>query len=289
MKVRNKINRLTNVLLIIISLSTILSFYYLNLSQQINHDVIPVKTSRYVPPKTVKIDLTKDHFIIATGEYEPYVYTENGIPKGYEYEMMVAVLDEMGVDYEIQFMSWARGLYLLETGEVFGTFPYAVTEERSLNYIATDSLIDATKRRDYFYYYDSGKSDFSLETMEDLKKYKVGGISGYYYTQIYDEMGLEYDVAIDEMESFNKLKEGRIDTFPLNPKVGDAIIKRYFPNDKDKFKKAKLTLAVDNPGDRLMISKSDPRGEAFILLFNQIFYKLRSNGIIYQYYNDLIP
>lgn len=289
MKVRNKINRLTNFLLIVISLSTFVSFYYLSLSQQVKDDVIPIKTSRYVAPQEIKIDLTNDHFVIATGEYEPYVYTENGISKGFEYEMMIAVLDEMGVDYEIQFMSWARGLYLLETGEVFGTFPYAVTEERAEKYLATDSLIDTTKRRDYFYYYDSGDNEFLLETMEDLKKYKVGGISGYYYTQIYDNMGLEYDISIDEMESFNKLKEGRIDTFPLNPKVGDAIINRYFANEKDNFKKSTLSLAVDNPGDRLMISKKDPRAEAFILLFNQTFYKLRSSGIIYQYYNDLMP
>lgn len=270
-------------LLIIISFLTIIIGLWISKPEEILSTVVPIKTTKYNSTHETYFEPKLDHYIIVTGEYEPYVYTEKGVNKGFEYEMMVKILEEMDIDYEIQMMSWARGLYLLNTGDAFGTFPYSETSKREQKYVFTDSLIDVKDRKTYFYYYQKENAPFVLDSVEDLKRYKVGGISGYYYTQIYDELGINYDLSIDKIECFSKLKEGRIETVPIDPIVAEALINKYFPDDKEAFKRSDFAFSVPVSGDRLMINKEDPRAETFITQFNQVLYKLKSSGVLNPY------
>ncbi|MBF4694639.1 substrate-binding periplasmic protein [Fusibacter ferrireducens] len=265
-------------MLIIISLMAVFMGLWMNRPEAVLNTVVPVKTTKYNADKTY-FEPNLDRYIIATGEYEPYIYTENGVNKGFEYEMLIEIFKEMEIDYEIRTMSWVRGLYNLNTGDAFAVFPYAKTSEREQSCIFTDSLIDVEDRKVYFYYYQKEERPFVLQSIEDLKRHRLGGISGYYYTEIYDELGLEYDQSNDKIECFTKLKEGRIDTVALNPVVAEALINRYFPEDKAAFKKSDFSFTVPPSGDRLMINREDPRAEAFVEQFNQAFHKLKDSGM----------
>ncbi|GAU75540.1 putative periplasmic binding protein [Fusibacter sp. 3D3] len=264
---------------------TIVIGLWLNTAEEVAHTIIPIKTIQYSLADKVEFEPNLDHYTIVTGDYEPYVYTENGETKGFEYEIMVKILEEMEVDYEVQIMSWSRGVYALNSGSAFGIFPYFKTAEREEQYFFSDSLIDATNRKLYFYYYQKEDAPFELNSDEDLKQYKVGAIYGYYYTQIYDELGLEYDLSIDELECFRKLKEGRIQTVPIDPVVASALINRYFSEDMNAFKRSEFSFSEPSYGDHLMINKADPRAESFVVRFNQAFHKLKSSGQLDSYYD----
>ena len=261
-----------------ITLLTAFTGLWMSRPKETLNTVIPIKTTKYNAVSESHFEPNLDHYIIVTGEYEPYVYTEKGVNKGFEYETMIKVLEAMDIDYEIQMISWARGLYLLNEGDAFGIFPYFRTEEREQMYSFTDALNDFDNAKQYFYYYQREDKPFELNSVEDLRHYKVGAISGHYYTQIYDELGLEYDLSIDKVECFSKLKEGRIETVPMDPLVAEALINRYFPEDKEAFKKSDFAFMTPTSGDHLMINKQDPRAEAFIDQFNQVLYELKSSG-----------
>ncbi len=281
-KTGNKMNKrasmAANLLLMLITIGMLTSFYYLRLTENRVDRPIPVKTVLYSTPENLDFD-TSGPLVFVSGEYEPYIYTENGEIKGSEYELVKAVLDDMGVDYEIRMMSWARGLYLMDIGDAFAAFPYYRTREREAIYLFSDSLID-TERVDYFYYYSEDDSadevGVQLDNFGDLNQYKVGGIEGYYYISVFDNLGIPYDLSIDEVECFQKLKEGRIDVFPISKISAEAVINRHFEGDKSNFKRSSFSIRTDYDGEYLMVKRENSKAQAFIMAFNQSLYKIKS-------------
>lgn len=276
-------NIIVNILLLGITLLAVWTYFLIEEQSAVQVENSVIYTKKYKPLSETTYDVQDKKFIIVTGEYEPYVYSEDGVIKGFEYDMMVAILDEMGVDYEIQMMSWARGIYLLENGRVFGAFPYSMGKERELLYKYTDSLINAKTRRDYFFSYGD---KIKINDFDDLKRYKIGAVNGSYYINMFEDYILEYDISITELETLKKLREGRIDLVPMNPIVAKALIERHFSEDADSFYRSDFSIASEAPGDHLIVNRDDPRAEPFILLFNQVFYKLRTTGELQRYYNS---
>ncbi|EKD25495.1 MAG: extracellular solute-binding protein [uncultured bacterium (gcode 4)] len=249
-------------------------------------EVIPIQTRLYDDTKDHISFENKEQLIFVTSEYRPYVYMENGEIKGIVGEMMTTTLDEMGADYDILVYSWTRGQYLLDMGEIFGAFPYAITDARLEKYIFTDSMLDVKKAKDIFYYYSEDTQALSNLEFEDLQKYRVGGIGGYYYLDDLDQLGISYDLSSNEAECFKKLVEGRIDLFPIDERVGDDFIKRNYPELEQNFHKSNLYFKAKNPGNYIMLNKNHPLSERFTLAFNQMFYQLRTTGKIYNDFDE---
>ena len=216
---------------------------------------------------------------ITTGFYPPYVYEEDGKITGLDYDILIAVLDEMGVKYKIEMLSWARGLYLLDSGDAFATFPYARSESREESYIFSDKFYDVDRYYE-FYTYDEDSSFTIINDLEDLKRMKLGAVKGYFYLDLFDSYGLDYDISIDEKEALMKLREGRIDTFPMNPFVAKYFIETYFPQDVESFRTNELRLDLPEMGDFLMLDKENQYAEDFLTEFNRVLETLEENGTI---------
>ncbi|MCK8058340.1 MULTISPECIES: ABC transporter substrate-binding protein [unclassified Fusibacter] len=222
-----------------------------------------------------------DKLQFTTNEYPPYAYTENGQAKGISYEIMVAVLDDMGLDYEIQFTSWARAVHLLDQGRTFGVFPAAISADRVEDYVFSDLLIDDKRNQSLVYEFDPSKTAKSrMNRVDELSFFKVGAVMSYYYLPDLESKGIDIDLCVDEIECLTKLKDGKISYAVLDPKVADFYIDRVFSDFKDGFIKTDITISHETVGDGLMLSQNNNLRAEFVKSFNNTLEKLNQNGTI---------
>lgn len=246
-----------------------------------NNRVWPILTEQFDPKTVAHHPLDSPQLTIATGDYPPYVYMENGNIKGIAYNALVTVLEDMGVDYRIEVRSWARGLHDLNRGMAFAVFPYAVTDERELSYAFSDPFYDISLRKDIFFVSTENKKIKAMpEKLADLKHLKVGGIYGYYYLKTFESLGFSVDLSVTELECLQKLHSGKIDIAIFDPFVAEYLIDKHFQSEAQTFVKTDLTMQAEQAGDYLMLDKDNPNAEAFLSQFNEHLHRLKASGQI---------
>ncbi len=67
---------------------------------------------------------------LVTEAWAPYVYDENGLATGLDYEITREVLRRLGVELELQFLPWKRCLVALEQGQADGVLDIFHLPER---------------------------------------------------------------------------------------------------------------------------------------------------------------
>lgn len=211
-----------------------------------------------------------DTLLFVSGEYPPYVYTDEGKLQGISYDALVAILDEMGVDYQFEMMSWSRALKLIDNGQAFAAFPFAVSEERLKKYYFSDAYHTIPDKSDFFYAYGANDSYQTMTSLEDLYGLKVGCIYGYYYLETLESLDLELEFSVSEKECLEKLKDGRIDVAIFDPLVAEFMIDTYFETSSDQFHQLSLSMRSDQAGDRLMLNKENAYASEFLNQFNQL-------------------
>lgn len=210
-----------------------------------------------------------DTLLFVTGEYPPYVYTDAGKLKGISYDALVAILDEMGVNYQIKMMSWSRGLTLLDNGQAFAAFPFCISEERLKSYVFSEAFLIDPDKSDFFYAYGTDNFQHPITSLEDLKTLKVGGIYGYYYFETLEALNIEVDLSVNEKECLEKLKDGRIDVAIFDPLVAEFMIDSYFDESSEQFHQISLSMKPTQVGDHLMLNKENAYAAEFLKQFNQ--------------------
>lgn len=130
-----------------------------------------------------------------------------------------------------------------------------------------------------FYYENKPAAKiFEFSRLEDLKKYKVGGVNGYFYEEMFRNAGLGIDYVNKEISGLEKLKLGRIDLMPVNELVGWHLIQKHFPNETDNFKVLGKPLDVSQL--HLIVSKTYPRSEVLLGQFNAALKSCIQKGLI---------
>lgn len=177
-----------------------------------------------------------EELLFVTGDYPPFV-SEGQEGYGVHYQLVTAVLEEMGVPYRIEFYPWKRGLKMIDDGEALGTFPYAMTQQRLEKYMFTDNLMSRDSVQFEMFYYKPFHDFSYLEGSEisDLVDFRIGGLSGYFYLEYFDEAGINLDYSVNEVEVFQKLLKDRVDFLPIDLMVADYIIEEYYSEMKDDF------------------------------------------------------
>jgi len=227
-------------------------------------------------------DYSSDMFVFATGEYPPYVYTEDGKLTGLDYEILIATLSQMDVDYEIQLLSWSRGTYLLDTGQVFGVFPYPPTKTRLEKYHFTSNFFEQNERKSYIYTTSKEILDsLAHETdIASIKNYRLGGIYGYFYIEELNEEGISFDFSVSEDECLNKLIDGKVDLIILDELSGDFIIDQYTRSTDTEIYKTNVSINSIISGEYLMLNPQNSYTNEFIQRFNQAIIDLTNDGTI---------
>ena len=115
--------------------------------------------------------------VLVTNEYMPYVNTSSK-EQGFIAEVVVAAFKAAGVETQIEFRPWRRCAMLVEDGDVFGAFPYAVTEKRKAFAWFSDPVWEC---RNVFFYLKGRLGEFDYTSLEAMRRYVIAGTSGNYY------------------------------------------------------------------------------------------------------------
>ncbi|MDR7144336.1 ABC transporter substrate-binding protein [Rhizobium sp. BE258] len=174
-----------------------------------------------------------------TEDYAPFNYRDGKVIKGATVEQVEKVMADIGVDYTIEMMPWARAYTLAQSTPMTCVFATAHNGLRDPLFKWVEPLlIDRNiliKAKD---------SAVTADNLEEAKKYLVGTWREDYTETTLKEKGFpKLDVASDFNATMRKLLGGRIDMMPIS--------ELYF----DKLKQ-------DQPLEMVTVLSSQPMGIA---------------------------
>jgi polar amino acid transport system substrate-binding protein len=210
---------------------------------------------------------------LATGEWAPYV-SENLPGKGFTTEIVQAACREAGLDVKLEFGTWSRASGRVEQDEIFAGYPYMPTEARAEFAWFSDPIAFS---RNVLFYNKELNPGFRFKNVEQLKKYRVGGMRGYFYVDTFKKAGVDIDYTRKAVLSFKKLLHDRIDVFPSNELVGWSLVRKRF----DKEKVSKLATSKKPLNEKkltLMVSKDYPNARELMQRFNSGLAAIMESG-----------
>jgi polar amino acid transport system substrate-binding protein len=214
---------------------------------------------------------------MATGEWMPFT-SEKMEDFGDFTRSVTLVFREMGLEPEYVFYPWRRCYDSVIKGKVWAAFPYSYTERRAEEVWFTNPL---SYSKTLFFYYsrgDSSKKDYAFRSLEDLKSYRIGGVTGYFYEDSFEKAGLNVDYVNKEISGLEKLMKGRIDLMPMNDLVGWRFIRAHFPDDADHFKTLPKPLSIDPL--HLIVSRAYPQSKELLHRFNSALKRCVDKSLI---------
>jgi polar amino acid transport system substrate-binding protein len=148
-----------------------------------------------------------ERLMIATEEYAPLSYTENGEIKGVATEQVKLIFDKAGVDYEMNVFPWARA------------YNNAVADDNTCVFTTSNTLA----RRDKFKWVEPLSlnksvlvklegSDVKVGSLEEAKKFNIGIQNEDAGGEKLKELGFDnLSVGRSADQTLKKLKGGRVD------------------------------------------------------------------------------
>lgn len=215
-----------------------------------------------------------DSIKLATGEWPPFTSSEMS-DGGFFTELVSEIADHMGVEVEILFYPWRRCYDAVVKGTVWAAFPYSYTEERAAEVLYSDTIIDSRSRLFYYTGNDPEKV-YIYNELEDLGRYRMGGVIGYFYEQTFLDAGIDVDYAAKEIQAIEKLIRGRIDLLPLNELVGWHLIRENFPDEAGHFQT--MEKPFEQNGLHLIVSKTYPGSVALAERLNDSLRVMKKNA-----------
>lgn len=196
-----------------------------------------------------------------TGEWYPYVSREK---QGIVLEIITSLMEDMGVEYELEFLPWKRCELSVQENDMTFTFPYMKTEERQKKYYYPEEPLMVS--RNFFFYYGNDPGAGQYTDLEALKNYKIGGVLGYHYVEEFEKIGLEAELTPKEEQSIKKLQAGRIDYYLGTELVTKLQIKELFPEDNN-FNMLKPEYSSSQ--NYIFCSLDDKKGIEFLKMFDK--------------------
>jgi len=137
--------------------------------------------------------------------WPPFTIGKEGGPAqgGMSIELCREIFHRLGLNFTSQLLPWKRTMAYLKTGEADLTFPLVQNQARS-TYIAFTDIVMYDKSRVWFLAQRKG-SPIAWETVEDLKPYTIGIVSGYTHGEIFEQA---IEKGIFKTEPCNSYEEG---------------------------------------------------------------------------------
>ncbi|MFD2643877.1 substrate-binding periplasmic protein [Pseudomonas japonica] len=158
---------------------------------------------------------------IVTDPWAPYVYEENGEPKGIDYEVTAEVFRRLGIEVRWEFMPWRRCLLMLEQGLADGVMDIFQTSQRDSQLFYPSEPLSHVE----FVLYQANARPHAVDDLEDLRGLNVGTSPGYNYGEAFLESPLfRREAAPTQEANFGKLLLGRIDLLITDRRVGQFMV-----------------------------------------------------------------
>ena len=217
----------------------------------------------------------KTPILLVTGEWAPYA-SEKMEGFGFYTAIVTAVFNEMQHEPAYKFYPWKRCELLVQKGDAFAAFPYRYTKERAASYLYSEALANSSPDK---LWYDTRKHpNMRIETLEDLRAYKVAGIAGYWFLEYFQQENIPYHYVDTEELAFRKLAAGSVDLIPLDILVAKDLLHRLFPDEIERFGMLDMPEYQEIPL-HLLVSKTYPNAEVLLQQFNAAFRTIVENGV----------
>ena len=164
---------------------------------------------------------------IATEEWPPYVYNQDGTVTGYSIEILNEVFAEMGVAILYDQYPWKRAIKLVFEGIADALFHASPNEERrQYCYYPEEYLVQS---RYVFFIREEDAGRLKFDSFDDLLGHTVGITQGYSYTsellEFLQANKLVIGTVTDE-SNLRMLAKKRIDYFPTDELNGLYLVKK---------------------------------------------------------------
>lgn len=175
----------------------------------------------------------RDVIKLAAFNYPPFYIEENGEVYGIAVDILNELFRRLDAKTEIQMYPLTRALNYLKSGEKDGIMILIKTHERQQYLKYTDPVMSV---RGLLWVSAAKAKDVKFNSLDELKKYRIGVTRGYSYGAEFDALLRKFrvDVANADYNNYLKLLEGRIDVFPGNEIVAKGLFKAH-PELKGKF------------------------------------------------------
>ena len=218
---------------------------------------------------------------IATSEYPPFEYTDNGELKGGDVDTVREAVERMGLEPRFVVLPWARAENRVRRGDTDMLFSLTHSSERERYYHFTAPISLA---QDVFF----ARADAGIRwsELDDLSHLRVGLTASYSYAESFmnwigepDRRVVEINQEAPELVGLRMLALQRIDVFICEHSVCNYLL------DKHRETYPELETVTSIPGIvgqirpfRAAVSRQHPDGEALRDRFNQALADIRAEG-----------
>ena len=193
---------------------------------------------------------------VVTTDAPPFNMLDGDAPSGFATDILREVLQQAGLDYHIQFLPWPRAL--LHVKQAPNTLIYTIsrTPEREQQY----EWIGPFARHQGFFYKLSSRADIRLDSLQEVRKYRVATVRGDAQTDLMLKLDIvdpdRLQLVSDGDTTIRLLLAGRVDLVIAN-EIGMAW--RMKLHGLSGTEVERTVMLVDNGGYYFALGKgADP-------------------------------
>lgn len=217
---------------------------------------------------------------IMVGEYPPYV-SEHLKYNGVSARIIIEAFALENVLVEYKFTNWARAFHLVNEGIADGIGPILKNEEREKFYYFSEPVLFETQV--FFHLKDY---QFNWGSMQDLIDLQIGVTISYSYGKEFDQASklgkLDIQRVPSDRQNIKKLFSDRIQIFPQSLDVGYYMLQTEFPDKINQI--THHEKFVNQSHNYFALSRKNPHGQYYMMLFNRGLQKLKDSGKYEQYF-----
>ncbi len=207
--------------------------------------------------------LSAEELPLATAEWPPYT-SSSMEGNGFVAEFVSVVVKEMGMTPVFKFYPWSRTQEIVESGVVFGGFPFGITKDRQKQFNYSD--VFHKTRAVFFYDKNKLKSIKGDENYKELTPYTIGVIRKSKTLSKLKAAGFKKIYVLDSVEqAIEMLNLGRIHFAALVEHTGWYNLKKLFQEETDNWG----AIEFYKMEAALLISRSYPDSDQLRKRFNK--------------------
>jgi polar amino acid transport system substrate-binding protein len=221
---------------------------------------------------------------LATSDFPPFA-GEQLPEQGFYVALVKAAWREAGLQPQVQFLPWARGQALAQSGEVFGIFPYLPTPEREAAYRFSAPLYQVQAR-----VFVTADSQWQWQQPSELRgrtlcRQRASAVPAPVQALI-DSGALKLEETSSLAACLQMLQLHRADLVVINAANGWHTVQQAFGH-RNGFKT--LGPPVATVTHHLMVGRQHPQAEAWLQRFDEALARLRQRGEIRTLEQRLMP
>ena len=185
-----------------------------------------------------------DVLLLTTEDADPYNYTTDGgkTVVGSATEAVHELFKRANIGYKIALYPWVRAIEMAKSEKDTCVYSTTRTEEREKQF----AWVGPIAPNDWVLF-AKADSSIKLASLDDAKKYKVGGYRGDAVTLYLQSLKFVMDEATNDDQNAQKLEAGRIDLWATGNLGGPFVANKMKTKIKPllTFKKTELYLACN--------------------------------------------